>query len=89
MAFTTSMLFQTVFGNMRVQIFDVTADATTGVFSTALNAYYGAFLNPKSMASAPYSLKENELCAGTASVGDIGVTGVASGDKFQVIAFGR
>ena len=89
MAFTVSMVNQTVLGNMRVQFLDVTADATTGVISSSLDVYYGATSNSKSMASAPFSVKENELCAGTASAGNIGISGVASGDKFQIIAFGR
>ena len=89
MAFTKSTILNTVIGNQRLIVYDITADGTAGAVTTDLGSVTAVWSQPKSMASAPYSIKEDELTASTASAGSIGITGVASGDLLQVFCLGR
>jgi hypothetical protein len=89
MAFTKSQVLNTVIGNQRLIVYDITADAAAGAVTTDLDTVVGVWSQGKSMASAPYSIKADELTAGTASAGSIGITGVTSGDLIQVFCLGR
>lgn len=89
MAFTVAKLKESVVGDMRFQVLSCTADAATQAIDTGLGYIYGVAFAPQSMASSPWSVRANELAAGTASVGSIGVTGVASGDEFYLTVWGR
>ena len=89
MAFTATVDKKTVFGDERVIHYTITADAATGVIDTGLGTVVAVQASPASMASAPFSIKKDELAAGTASAGSIAITGVASGDEIYVTVYGR
>lgn len=89
MAFTVSVDNKAVFGNQVVRQYTITADAATAAIDTGLDHIFHVSAAPASMASAPYSIKKNELAAGTAAAGYIAITGVASGDDIYVTVYGR
>jgi len=89
MAYTTSLIAQTVFGNERIQHWRWTADAATGVVTTGLDYIYNINTACQSCSTAALKFAINELCAGTASVGSVGVSGAASGDEVLVTVYGR
>lgn len=89
MAYTVTKAQQTVFGDQRVWQGTITADAATGVVSFGLSALHHVQATAKSAASSSHHFAINVLAAGTASVGDLAITGVASGDVFYVSVYGR
>ena len=89
MAYTTSNLVKTVFGDKRVFALRVTADAATGAVATGLSYIDTAMISPQSLSTGAIKLAINEDCSGVASVGSVGVTGCASGDEFLLTVFGR
>lgn len=88
MAFTVTKIV-TVFGNKKVYIADVTADAATQTIETGLSYCDVALISPVSMASANFKRAFNSNASGVQSNGVIAITGVASGDRFTVIAIGN
>jgi len=89
MAFTTSFLTKTTFGNQRVHFIRVTADAATGVVDTGFDVVEMFSVGNQSSTAATEKYAMNELCAGTASVGNIGITGCTSGDEYMLTVYGR
>lgn len=89
MAFTVGKIHEDVHGSSRMQVLSCTADAATQAIDTGLDRIYGVAFAPQSMASSPWSIRANELAAGTAAGGQIAVTGVASGDEFYLTVWGR
>lgn len=89
MAYTVTKAQQTVFGDQRAWQGVITADAATGVVSFGLNHLYHVQATAKSAASSSHHFAINALAAGTASAGDLAITGVASGDDFYVTVYGR
>jgi len=89
MAFDQSVVHQTVFGNDRVQVLSITADAVSGVVATGLQFIHGTFLQPVSMASASGGFKRNTGAASAVANGSIQISGVASGDTFLLQVLGR
>ena len=90
MAFTVTKSQSTVFGNQRIWQGVVTADATTGVVSFGLASIDHIAACPKSMSTAfAGNFKSNEDTSGAASVGDLGISGVVSGDDIYLTVYGR
>ena len=89
MAFTTSNLLKTVFGNERVFSFRVTADGLSGTVSTGLQWVDTALLCPQSLSTGAIKVAINELTSGTANAGSVAITGAVSGDEFLLTVFGR
>lgn len=89
MAFTTSLLVKSVFGDKRVQAYRITADAATQAIDTGLDYIDFFSIGHQSMSTGAYKVAINELAAGTSSVGYIGITGVASGDEMFITVYGR
>jgi hypothetical protein len=89
MAYTTSNLVKTVFGDQRVFALRVTADAATGAVATGLSHINTASLLPQSLSTAAVKFSINENCSGVAALGTIGVSGAASGDEFILTVFGK
>jgi len=89
MAYTTSFLVKTVYGNQRVHGIRITADAATQAIDTGLSSIDTITLCPQSLTTAAIKVAINELAAGTASVGYVGVSGAASGDEFILTVFGK
>ena len=87
MAFSFTVLKQTVFGDERVTHGVVTADGTAGYVATGLQNIVAMSHAPKSMTTGvKYTI--NKLDAGTASAGSLAVTGCTSGDEFYVTLYG-
>ena len=80
MAYTVTQE-KSVFGNMRVHICNVTADAASGTIPTGLSTISGHSIGPISMATASPLMKS--------SGGTITVSAAANGDNFYVIVYGR
>ena len=94
MAWTVTKTGNTTFGNMHVWYGTVTADSGSDVVSFGFRSLYHAGVTIKSMASAlsagtQANFALNVLTAGTASQGDLSVTGVTSGDVFYLMVYGR
>ena len=89
MAFTINTVKKSVTGDLRMHILSCTADAATQNIETGLDRVYAAQMTPISMATAQsHSFYKNSLSAGTAAAGFVSITGVASGDEFEVVCWG-
>lgn len=93
MAYTFTQANTTVFGNLQVKHGTVVTDATSGVVSFGLGVLVHVDITPKSMTTNGSGVttryRINATAAGTASNGDLGVSGVVSGDEFYVAIYGR
>lgn len=93
MAFTVSHLVKNVsFGNLKHDVFRVTADAATqtvGSTTLGMKVIEYAQLSPVSMTTAAGKCYINVDASGAASNGAIGISGVASGDIFFLSVYGR
>ncbi len=88
MAFTANKLVTTVFGNKRVVILSMTADAASGAFDSGLSVVEALIPGPVSAATGAPIFKKNQNSAATALNGSIFVKNAASGDEFTIIAVG-
>lgn len=86
MAYTVSKT-NTVFGNMRVVIMDVTADAATQTIETGLGKVIGFARGNKSGASG-WKVYANSNASGVQSMGVIGISAATSGDQSFIVVFG-
>lgn len=89
MAFTTSALVNSVFGNERVKVLRVTADAATDAFETGLAVIDAVSVGNQSASAGTAKFKINALSAGTAANGYLAVTGATSGDVYFVTVYGH
>lgn len=89
MAFTVTLVKHNVAGNERISIYDVTADAASGVIGTNIGVVDGIAISPISMATAGIKLKPNLSAASSAANGNIMASSCASGDRFFVTVFGH
>ena len=89
MAFAATNVVKTVHGNQNCWQGTVTADAASGVVSFGFGTITHAILVPKSLTTAYHVVRINATAAGVASAGDIGISGVASGDEFYATVYGR
>lgn len=80
MAFTVSKV-ETVFGDKKVSICTVTADAASGTVPTGVGAIQGVSLGPLSMATSAIKM--------SVSGGTVTVSNAASGDAFYLTVMGR
>jgi len=92
MALTKSLIANTVFGNQRVVVWDVSPDAGATSFSTSLGTLAFAMVTAASAdTDATFGVfTENQLPAGTASAGDLAMTSVVdSGEiKYRCVCLG-
>lgn len=92
MALTKSLVTETVFGNQRVVVWDVTPDAAATSFATGLNAISFSQVTAKSaVTDATFGVfTDNEDVAGTTVAGTLAMTSVVSSGelKYRVVAFG-
>ena len=89
MAFTATLNKTTVFGDMRVQMYTITADAASGSVATGLSAITTLQFTPSSLATKGVHVRANALGAATASVGTVGFEGFVAGDVGYLTVFGR
>lgn len=96
MAFTKSLITETVMGNQRVRVFNVTPDASTGSIDTGFPQVKWAEMSIKSMAAFIASgatsqtfpnYQENKGPTGTSINGTIGFSGCVSGDVYRVVVY--
>lgn len=89
MAYTATVVKKTVFGNERVVVFDVTADAQSGVVDAGM--YVDAFsTGPISMnTNSLVKIRPNINAASAASNGNIMISGCTSGDRFYLTVYGH
>lgn len=92
MALTKSLIAQTVFGNMRLECWDVSPDAVATAFATGLNKI---LFSQVTVASADTDatfgvFTENEDVAGTSVAGTMAMTSVVnSGEiKYRFVVYG-
>ncbi len=88
MAYTVTKTAMTVFGNQRVWQGVITADATTGVVSFGLKSIIHVQATSKSSTTQANNFRINALALGTASAGDLAITGVPSGSDYYVMVYG-
>lgn len=88
MAFTVSRK-QSVFGNQRVVLMDVTTDGAEDNIDSGLDVIDAFSLGDKSITTSAFTLHENVDSSGTAANGTIGASGLTSGDEFFLIIYGR
>ena len=98
MAFTVSQVVtNTVVGDLRMKIVNVTADATTGSFDLGMGNLVAVIPSIKSMASFVNSgstrhiavVSPNAGVSGTSIVGTVGMTGCISGDVYTLVAYAK
>ena len=91
MAFTTTILKKTVFGDERTHHLTVTTDAAEGVVTTGLSYIDGFTLTPGSLSTgtAYPHVFTNVGSTATATGGTLGVSGATSGDLYYITVFGR
>lgn len=86
MAYTVAKT-PSVFGNMRVVVMDVTADAATQTIETGLKNVIGFSTGNKSGASG-WKVWANSNASGVQSMGVVGVSNASSGDQAFIIVYG-
>lgn len=91
MAFTKSLLNKTVHGNERVEHYEVTADAVSGVVVTGMSVVTNAQVSIKSMVTTTaMRMKINTDILSAAANGSIFFSSVVgSGDCFYLTVYGR
>jgi hypothetical protein len=87
MAFTVTR-YKTVFGNKKAVGMDITADAATQTIETGLSRVEWVATTIGSMSSANFKTAINSNASGVQSFGVVAVTGVASGDRLFITAYG-
>lgn len=88
MAYTVSRKIS-VFGDQRVAILDITADAATQTVETGMSKVNGISIGQKSLSTAAIKCYVNSNASGVQSFGVLGISGCASGDQFFVIVYGE
>lgn len=89
MAFTRSSFQQTNWGNKRVTIFQVTADANSGAVDSGLSVIESVFNAVVSAATGAQKFKKNINSGATALNGSLMMSSCTSGDVFEVVCVGR
>ena len=91
MAYTASILKQTVYGDQRVIHYLVTADAASGTVATGLQYVDAVQVTNNSMTTTTaMRVKANLNAASAAANGNVMFSSVvASGDAFYMTVFGR
>lgn len=98
MAFTVSQVVtNTVFGDLRVKIINVTPDATTGTIDPGMGTLVAVLPHVKSMASFVNSgstrnmavVSPNAGALGTAIAGTIAMTGCIANDVYTLVCFAK
>lgn len=90
MAYTATVVDKTVFGNKRVHIFDVTADAASGSVDSGMSYIDAIQVSPVSMATfSLVKFRPNINAASAASNGLVMISAAASGDRFFLHVYGK
>jgi hypothetical protein len=88
MAWTNSVIHQTVFGNKRTAILSCTADSAEAAINTGMGVVHGFAIGPVSLSTAAIKLIPNKGSTATALNGYLGASGFVSGDVFYLTVYG-
>jgi len=88
MAYTVTVLNNTVHGNERVIRYNILADATTQTIQTGLSYINSLHVTNKSATSGMGKFKANVGAVGTSIVGAFAMTAIVSGDEYYVTVYG-
>ena len=88
LAYTATLINESVFGNKRVRAFLVAADAAAGTIATGLNTVDMVSVSFKSCTTAGFAVLRNKSTTATVSNGSIAFASAASSDTFEIICFG-
>lgn len=89
MAWTVTR-YHSVFGNKRVAVMKLTADAQTQTVETGLSVIEGYSLGYGSMTTITgKTISINSSASGVQAFGSVGFSGFASGDDLYVTVYGR
>jgi hypothetical protein len=89
MAYTVSLVVNSVFGNKRVAGYRIAADAASATVQTPLNNIELIQHAPVSMTTSAIRFEANEASAGTATAGMLHIENATSGDVFYVTVYGK
>lgn len=89
MAYTATLLEDSVHGNHRVRIFQVATDAAAGNFNTGLNRVSALSVTFKSCTTAGPSIQRNKSATGTVANGYVCIASAASTDVFEIVCYGN
>jgi hypothetical protein len=89
MAWTATLNKKTVFGDMRVHMYELTSDSATLELDTGFDVVTHIQPAVKSANTFGTFFDKNVLSAGTASNGTVAITGSTSGDDFFLTVYGR
>lgn len=89
MAYTVSIVGNSVFGNKQIKFLKVAADAATGSIDSGLAVLECFSFAPISMTTASGKFFINAGVSGTSIIGFMGISGIASGDSFFLTVFGH
>ena len=88
MAYTVSSK-QSVMGNQRVVMMDITADAATQTVETGLKKINAFSSGPQSLSTAGIKIYANSNASGVQSYGVLGLSGLVSGDELFIVVYGE
>lgn len=89
MAYTASLVVNSVFGNKRIACYRVTADAASGAVATNQSVIEAVILSPQSMTTVGVRCFMNQNAALAASNGSVALSGAVSGDVMFVTVIGK
>ncbi len=89
MAYTTTLIKQTVWGDQRVHHYSILADATTQTIATGLAYLDGISVTEKSATSGMGKYRINVTASGVAALGSFGMSAIVSGDEYYITVYGR
>ena len=87
MAYTVTRTIS-AFGDQRVAMLKITADAATQTVETGLK-YVNAFMVGNSSGCSGWKIWANSNATGTISGGVLGISGATSGDQCFIVCYGR
>ena len=88
MAYTATLLKESVHGDQRVRVFKVDADAAAGFINTGLNQVQSVALCFKSCSTNGISVYRNQNTTSVVAKGKVAFASAASSDTFEIICFG-
>lgn len=88
MAYTATLINESVFGNKRVRAFSVASDGASGNLNTGLNAVDMVSVVFKSCTTAGFAVLRNKSTTATVANGYVAFASAASSDTFEIICFG-
>jgi len=88
MAYTVTKV-PSVFGDQRVVMMNITADAATQTIETGLSKINGMALGVQSLATMGIKVYANSNASGVQAYGSVGMSGLVSGDQLFITVYGK